>query len=286
MLPYEPCTLRAHTLLAIPVKIIDSAAMVVELINGLSDLPVDPPSLFIDLEGENLSRTGPILIVTLFVEPQKMIYLIDVWVLRGLAFTTSGKDGKTMKDILESASIQKVFFDVRNDFEALRGQYGISLQGVQDVQLMEEALHPIQFPAKPLTGLAKCIEKDVSIPYRIKMVWSEQKSKGKEMFKGGSFKAFKARPLPKDTVAYCTGDVQYLPALRKTYWDRLSPVGKTRAKAETRLRVCLPAMTQIPDSSPLQTRQARNLVGYNLPDEDLEDHGFTTKAIGNWDWDW
>lgn len=268
-------------MLATSVKIVDSAATIVELIDSLSDLPVDPPSLFVDLEGENLSRTGPILIITLFVEPQKCIYLIDVWVLRELAFTISGKDGKTMKDILEAPSIQKVFFDVRNDFAALRWQYNIFLQGVQDVQLMEKALHPVQFPTRPVTSLLKCIDKDVSLPRSAKMVWNEQKAKGKNMFKRGSFKAFKARPLRNDSVAYCTGDVQHLPARRKTYWERLSPGGKIRAETETRARVNLPAMVPTPENTHLQARQH----AYRPQDEDVDDR-MTITAMEIWDWEW
>lgn len=37
-------------------KMIDSTEAVADLVTSLSGLPVNPPSLYIDLEGENLSR--------------------------------------------------------------------------------------------------------------------------------------------------------------------------------------------------------------------------------------
>jgi len=145
---------------------------------------------------------------------------------------------------------------------------------------MEKALHPVQFPARPFTSLVKCIEKDVLLPQSLKMIRSEQKAKGKMTFKGGSFKAFKA------TVAYCTGDVQHLPALRKTYWERLSPGGKIRAEAETRARTSSPARAQTPEITHLQARQAVYRVTYNPQDEGVDDHGLTTKAMEVRDWEW
>ncbi|MCJ1249156.1 hypothetical protein MMC30_006379 [Trapelia coarctata] len=152
------------------VKVVDTPALLVELIDDLSDVAVDPPSLFVDLEGENLSWTCSILIITLYVEPKYVICLIDVWILQALTFTTPGKSKKTLKDILASASIPKVFFDVRHNFEALQEQYNIALRVVHDVQLMEKALHPPGYYAwKPGTSLARCIENDAVMPQSVRL---------------------------------------------------------------------------------------------------------------------
>ncbi|KAH7016464.1 uncharacterized protein B0I36DRAFT_355252 [Microdochium trichocladiopsis] len=75
----------------------------------------------------------------------------------GLGFNTSGKNGVTMKDILEDPAIPKVFFDVRSGADALYAHFNIALQGVEDVQLMENvarrrAIQEISH------GLAKCVE--------------------------------------------------------------------------------------------------------------------------------
>jgi exonuclease 3'-5' domain-containing protein 1 len=73
-------------------------------IDGLADLPADPPSLYIDLEGLNLSRKGSISLIGVLLFPKKHVYLIDVYSLKNMAFMIGGKGGKTLKNILESVA--------------------------------------------------------------------------------------------------------------------------------------------------------------------------------------
>jgi exonuclease 3'-5' domain-containing protein 1 len=82
---------------------------------------VDPPLIFINLEGVNLCRHGCISIITIMVREighPNQVYLVDVHILGHLAFETTiegGINGTTLKHALESPTIPKVFFDVRND---------------------------------------------------------------------------------------------------------------------------------------------------------------------------
>jgi exonuclease 3'-5' domain-containing protein 1 len=106
----------------------------------IKDLPTSPPSLYIDLEGEKLSRNGRISLLTLYALPINTVYLIDIHALGAAAFTTPAHTISTtaaneepssakltptlepivtLKSILESPTIPKVFFDVRNDSDAL-----------------------------------------------------------------------------------------------------------------------------------------------------------------------
>src|SRR5436190_1618559 len=96
---------------------VDSPASVFLFVDSLKDLPAEPPSLYIDLEGENLCREGSISLLVVF--PKNHVYLIDMHNLQASAFTTAGREGKTLKSILEPATISKVFFDVRNNSDAL-----------------------------------------------------------------------------------------------------------------------------------------------------------------------
>lgn len=100
------------------------------------------PTMYIDLEGIDLCREGSLSILTLLIDtgtPTRRVHLIDVHILGAQAFNTSGVKGKTLKDILQNDKIPKVFFDVRNDSDALFAHFGVALQGVEDVQLMESA---------------------------------------------------------------------------------------------------------------------------------------------------
>jgi len=55
--------------------------------------------------------------------PAKHVYIIDVHVLKKKAFETPSATGLTLKAVLESDSVPKVFFDVRRDSDALFAHY-------------------------------------------------------------------------------------------------------------------------------------------------------------------
>ncbi|KAF2497286.1 hypothetical protein BU16DRAFT_526305 [Lophium mytilinum] len=223
--------------------LIDSTAGVSNLVDQLLTLPTSPPSLYIDLEGVNLCREGTISLVTLLVQATRApnrVFLIDVQSLGSLAFSTPGKDGMTLKGILESPDIPKVFFDVRNDSDALYAQFNVSLQGIEDVQLMENASRSFG-SRKFLSGLAKCIELDShGLEPQVRQSWRLAKEKGERLFKpanGGSYEVFNARPLSEDIIAYCAGDVQFLPSLRELHWYNLTQPWKVKVDQETKKRV-------------------------------------------------
>jgi exonuclease 3'-5' domain-containing protein 1 len=120
--------------------------------------------------------------------------------------------------MLEDSEIPKVFFDVRNDSDALFAHFGIFLQGVEDIQLMESATRRTTSSRKFLSGLAKCIETAVITSSGIDTAsWKAAKEKGELLFKaehGGSYEVFNRRPIPEDIISYCVGDVICLPELR------------------------------------------------------------------------
>lgn len=119
--------------------IIDSPTAKASLIHILADPPTFSHFLYLDLEGTNLSRLGSFSIVELFVLSQNYVYLIDVRFFGETTFSIESHDGLTLKDILESSDTPKVFFDVRNDIDVLYSHFKISLPGVQNIQLLENA---------------------------------------------------------------------------------------------------------------------------------------------------
>lgn len=139
-------------------ELIDTTAALARVLESLEGLPTTPPSLYIDLEGEDLSRHGNVSILQLHVLPSDQTHLIDIKVLGRDAFTAAGTGGRTLKAVLESEHIPKVF-DVRNDSDALYSHFGIELAGVQDLQLMQLATRA---PGRRrlVSGLSRCIEYD------------------------------------------------------------------------------------------------------------------------------
>lgn len=184
------------------------------MIQALDNLPAKPPSLYIDLEGVNLSRHGTISIMQIFVLLEKLTFLIDVYTLREKAFSHPAPDGTTLGAILESSTIPKVFFDVRNDSDALFSHYQIELSGVQDLQVMELATR--KFSKRHVNGLSKCIENDAPMTYEERANWKAVKDNGRKLLApecGGTYEIFHIRPLPEEIVRYCAQDVQFLPRL-------------------------------------------------------------------------
>ncbi|KAL3474069.1 ribonuclease H-like domain-containing protein [Aspergillus californicus] len=182
------------------------------------------PPLYIDIEGEQLSRHGKISLMTVLVyssDYNMYPHIINIYSLGLAAFSTAGKLGKSFKDILESPDVLKVFFDVRNDSDALYAHYGVKLQGVRDIQLMESARRLNTHGRRYLAGLSKCIEEaPFAFNKRERDEWRVCKATGEALWnprKGGSYSVFEAWPLSDDIIKYCVGDVQYLPMLYYKY---------------------------------------------------------------------
>ena len=220
------------------ITIVDSKPSVVSLIDHLQHIPTQPPSLYLDVEGVNLSRHGSISIVQLFVPPKNHMFLIDIFVLGEEAFSTSNGSGTNLRSILESALVPKVFFDVRNDSDALFAHFQISLQGIQDIQLLENATR--SYTKDRVVGLGTCIERDAQLTREDSTAWKATKERGRLHFDptfGGSYQVFNSRPMPHDIIEYCTQDVVYLPRLWRIYTQKISKKWMRKVEVETRERV-------------------------------------------------
>ena len=199
---------------AIEINIIDNLEQIGVLVDRIVLHHAKPilssPSIYIDLEGVNLCREGSLSILTLLIDedlPEKRVYLIDVYTLGMQAFSTTGVQQKTLKDILQNEKISKVFYDVRNDSDTLFAHFGIALRGVQDVQLMESATRKTTASRKFLNGLSKCIESNAltSLSGNNLATWKLAKKKGERLFKpehGGSAHVFNQRPIPKEIISH------------------------------------------------------------------------------------
>ncbi|PSS18494.1 hypothetical protein M430DRAFT_66516 [Amorphotheca resinae ATCC 22711] len=165
--------------------LVDTVDAIRVFVDGLFNLPNNPPSLYIDIEGVNLLRHSSISILQLLDQ----------------AFSTAGASGQTSRDILESSSIPKVFFDITTQTPSLAISASIHLAGLHDLQLMELATR--HFSRKQRT------------------------------------KCFNQRPLLPAIVRYCQQDVQFMPQLWLHYKAKLSPAWERKVEKATRDRVAL-----------------------------------------------
>ncbi|KAK4502453.1 hypothetical protein PRZ48_005878 [Zasmidium cellare] len=219
---------------------VDTPTSLVAFLDSLPDCEGQPPSLYIDLEGNSLGRHGTLSIITILVQPLETTYLIDVTTLGKETFTIKGHGGLTLKTILESPNIIKVFFDVRNDSDALYSLYGIHLKAVEDIQLFEFASRT--YDKRYVNGLAKCIERHLQLPFAEQQQWQRGKDQGRRLFDpklGGSYAVFDKRPLTKAMMEYCAQDVVHMPRLRELYLNKLCDAWYVKIKAETEARIRL-----------------------------------------------
>lgn len=218
-------------------EFIDTTATLSKVVGSLEGLPTEPPSLYFDLEGINLCRHGSVSILQIYVLPSHRTFLIDVHSLGDTCFSAAADNGCTLKTVLESSAIPKVFFDVRNDSDALYSHFGIKLAGVCDIQLMEIAT---RFSKKFVNGLSRCVETGALMTYKERANWIQIKNKGVKLFapeKGGTYDVFNQRPLPRDIANYCAQDVQVLPRLWSFYDEKLSSAWKKNILRATEDRI-------------------------------------------------
>ncbi|KAG8529090.1 uncharacterized protein KY384_005725 [Bacidia gigantensis] len=224
---------------SIAVTIIDNTRSLASLLDSLDGQPINPPSFYLDIEGIRLSRDGSISIIQLYHLPQNHVYLLDVFVLKQAAFDAPNDSGTTFRSILESAEIPKVFFDVRNDSDALFAHFNISLRGIQDLQLLELATGRFWLRTR-VNGLARCIKEDAGLSSDALHKWETVKCVGKRLFGpeyGGSYEVFHTRPLQQDIIDYCSQDVVCLPKLWNVYMDKIDDEWLQRVQEETENRV-------------------------------------------------
>jgi exonuclease 3'-5' domain-containing protein 1 len=217
-------------------EMIDNATALKAFIDGLDKDSI----LYVDLEGNNLSRHGTLSLITVLVGSRHTVHLVDVTTLGKEAFSVSGTNEKTLQQILESRDIIKVFYDIRNDSDALFSLFGVRVGGIEDLQLME--LGGRRGSKRLIKGLAKAIDQDAQLSAADSKAWKEVKDAGRKLFApelGGSFEVFDQRPLSAEVLKYSVQDVLYMPALRKNYLDQLSPVWKAKVEEEAAGRIAL-----------------------------------------------
>ncbi|OBT74501.1 hypothetical protein VF21_06920 [Pseudogymnoascus sp. 05NY08] len=204
------------------ITFVDSEASLLLLLDSIANLPTEPPSLYMDMEGIKLGRHGSISILSLYIAPTEKTYLVDVHTVKETAFSTTNSNGTSLKTVLESPDIPKVVFDIRNDSDALFSHFQIYADGIKDLQVMELATR--KYSQWLVASLTKCIKNDSPISPIMKIQWIQTKDRGRSLFapeEGGSFEVFNERPLKPELMEYCQKDTSLLPGLYSVYNAKL-----------------------------------------------------------------
>jgi len=179
-------------------------------------------ALAVDFEGVKLSRNGALCLVQLTCsDDPTLVYVLDVHCLGARLFTMQTPNGTSMKMLFENPDIRKVWFDPRNDIDALYHQFGIMPRGIFDLQLAEVAdrrnrglnVHYVQ-------GLYKCLCQCADLTSEQKVFAERINTLGKSLFEpqnGGQYEIFQHRPLNPVILVYAAHDSRYMLVLYNQY---------------------------------------------------------------------
>ncbi|KAL8774850.1 MAG: hypothetical protein Q9209_000789 [Squamulea sp. 1 TL-2023] len=223
---------------AVTVTVVDSLDLLVECLelleNTYEDSIIRTPYMYCAVKGDKVSRYGSVSLLQIYHQSQNVIFLIDIQVLGGKAFTVSSNAGLTLKSLLESNTMPKCFFDVRNDADALKSHFGIGLRSVQDLQLVEVASR--WHSKTEYWGLSRCIEEHTGLQKAAFEDWKTTELRYEALTlpkHGGSPETSKARPLQQEIIDYYCLTILYLPILYRIYSNKLKEGRRERVMMET-----------------------------------------------------
>lgn len=158
-----------------------------------------------DFEGAKLNRDGPLCLIQLVCSKDPtQVHVIDMWVLGKEALDVSTSSGLTLRGILTSDTVTKLWFDPRNDVDALYHQFGTKPGKVLDLQLLyvysrryrgEHVLH--------VPGLGRCVKECCRVEFL-----SSIKNIGQGLCNSNNYACFKKRPLDPALIVYAAADVR------------------------------------------------------------------------------
>lgn len=147
-----------------------------------------------------------------------------------------------MKQSLQSSSIKKFVFDVRNLADALLHSYGISLKNILDVQLLELAVRPAGSRVY-VSGVAKAVEDSGILTTEQLATFKDARKTFASTFvpqRGGNEALLLVRPMDEIMQSYCALDVYFLPPVYDSFRKQLDPEPRPwldRIRKETNRRL-------------------------------------------------
>jgi exonuclease 3'-5' domain-containing protein 1 len=249
---------------------VDTKDLITKFLKTMATVPSGKLEISVDLEGNNLCRYGTISIVQVFVPEVVKVFLVDVTVLKEAAFETTidtpitdiedrtikpypatttpqsvitSTDGPpctlvSLKAILESPYIPTIFYDCRNDSNALYFLFGVSLACVEDVQLMEN-IHWDDYDdtKSKLKNIDHCMRLHGGLDAEAQQEFSDLKNFVKAWAKREGYGIFDQRPIDERLKDYAAGDAMYLPRARDNLRAKLDDNQLRMAQIEAMDRV-------------------------------------------------
>eukprot|EP00435_Cladocopium_sp_Y103_P074915 s164_g52.t1 len=222
------------------INLIDSYGSLLVMLLHIERLPKADLVVAVDFEGVKLNRSGQLCLVQITLSNMpSCVYVLDVYILP-LAMHFATPSGTSLKAILEDPAMLKIWFDPRNDVDALFHQFGIVPQHVFDLQLADVAVRRgkgLQVNFVP--SLQKCLTSCDRLDRMQKTFADFINKTGKQLFEpdhGGRYEVFQQRPLLHDILVYAAHDCRYMQLLYQWYCENLSDEWNQRVLAGSRSR--------------------------------------------------
>jgi hypothetical protein len=91
------------------IELVDNTAALGHLLDTLTELQDGQLHLYMDLEGNDLCKSGTLSIVTILVEQRQTTWLVDISAMGQEAFTIAGNTGRTMKQMKMLSKYSSIF---------------------------------------------------------------------------------------------------------------------------------------------------------------------------------
>lgn len=239
------------------INLVDSFGSLMRLLRHLEFVTGsgEDVALAVDFEGVRLCRTGELCLMQLTCsDDPTLVYVLDVHVLGARTFTLQTQKGTSMKGLLEDQNIRKVWFDPRNDADALYHQFGIMPHGIFDLQLAEVADRRMRgLTVNFVQGLYRCLTQCPSMTPEQQVFAENINNLGKSLFEpqhGGTYEIFQQRPLNAMILIYAAHDSRYMLVLYDRYMSTIGARWAQRvlSAGERRGRWCLNQEYVLPGS--------------------------------------
>merc|ERR1711915_10995 len=206
------------------IQLIDTLGALLQLLRTMEN--AQEKVIAMDFEGMKLCRHGALCLIQVCLQDDPhMVYVIDIFLLGRRAFSVATKSGTSFKSLLENEAYTKVWFDPRNDVDALYHQFGVFPKGIFDLQLAEVAdrrsrglnVQYVQGLGKVLWNCAKLTTDQKKFADRINLL-------GKNLFEpqnGGNYEIFQHRPLNPVILVYAAHDARHMLTLHQTLLEKL-----------------------------------------------------------------
>ena len=161
-----------------------------------------------DAEGVLLGRNGALTIATFSGIGMEDIYVVDVQALGGAR--VFAEHLPSFRAMLESPSVAKITFDCRTDSDALFHQFGVTLRGVLELQVLDQAIRIQKGEAPPM----RCIYVvNGGVPYLKSMANISERYAVHSAKLTVSHALWGKRPLPEAAIEYASADVHVIKQL-------------------------------------------------------------------------